>query len=394
MAIDVLEGRALDADCVGRKFIIWDNRHRSHAIAGANDEDCLFEDITSFGKGTNDAFYLANCRGAMTFRRWVTTVPPDGGDLISCAGGGQFSNMRGALSFEDCTFEKVDDDAIDIMTPYIRVVAQVDAHTLQLQRNPGFEPGDVLALVDWVKKADRGLAKIVAVVPKADRSCVVTLDRDVQILKAGAGDASPWGSDARGDGIDRVVDYNLACQSVTFRNCRMQSLHARAINLKAQNALIEGCTFGDCEMPAIAAGPEFYWQEGPAIRNLTIRNNHFINCNTNNIDVDAFDADKECNAFDNRTILIEGNKFEQFGGHATANRFIAGCAIHIRNADGVIIRNNVFGKPAPGAAKETGIVIIERSRNVSVGKNEEELAGGGGSAEVIPQEWLSLFHRA
>jgi hypothetical protein len=94
------------------------------------------------------------------------------------------------------------------------------------------------------------------------------------------------------DGVDRVVDYNLACSSVTFRRCRMQALRARPLNLKAQHCLIEGCTFYDCEMPAISGGPEFWWGEGPALHNLTIRSNTFVNCNTRCIDIRAFDAGK------------------------------------------------------------------------------------------------------
>lgn len=363
-------GHALEPGLAGKKFIIWDQRRRSHAVAGSDIEDCLFEDVTCYGRGANSAFCLGNCRGAMTFRRCVVSVPPGSDDLISCGGGVQLSNFRGSLVFDKCTFDKVDDDAVAVFTPYIRVVAQIDPHTLQLQRNPGYEAGDTLSLVDWAKKAERGPARVTSIALKPDRSCVVTLDRDVQILHAGAGDAKPIGADARGDGIDRVVDYSLACQNAAFRDCRMQSLRARAINLKAQNCLIEGCTFYDCEMPAIAAGAEFTWGEGPAIHNLTIRNNHFINCNTNNIDIDSFDADKDCNAADNRAILIEGNTFGHYGAHATTHHYLPGCAVHIKNSENVTIRNNTFGEAGPGAAKDAAKVVIERSRGVSVGKNE------------------------
>jgi hypothetical protein len=289
---------------------------------------------------------------------------------ISCAYGGQFPNMRGSLIFDGCRIDNVDDDGVAIMTPYIRVLAQPDPHTLQLQRNPGIEAGDMLALLDWTRKSERLQAKVISIAAKSDQSCVVTIDRDVQILHAGAGDGKSSGTEARGDGIDRAIDYTLACQSVLFRNCRMQSQRGRAINLKAQNCVIEGCTFTGCELPAIAAGPEFYWEEGPSIRNLTIRNNHFVNCNTNNIDIGAFEAGNDCNAADNRTIAIEGNRFEGYGAHASTHRGIAGCAIHIGNADSVLIRNNIFGAAGSGAAKDAGKVIIEKSRNVTVGKND------------------------
>lgn len=239
----VLDGRLPEANLVGSKFVLLDERRRGHAIAGGNDEDCVMENITYYGKGANSAFYLAGCRGKMTFSRCLVTVAPGSDAMISCAGGGQFPNTRGSLVFEGCVFDKVLNDAVAIPTPYVRVVAQIDGHTLQLQRNPGFEPGDVANVVDWVKRTERGPTKVVSVVNKPDRSCVVTFDHDLDIRRAGAGDGKWWGADARTDGIDRVIDYSLACQSVVFRNCTMQSISGRAIDVKAQNCLIEGFVF-------------------------------------------------------------------------------------------------------------------------------------------------------
>ncbi len=365
-----LEGHALEPELKDKNFLIWDDRHRGHAIAGGNNQDLLVEDVTYYGKGTAGMFSINSGRGESIFRRCIASVPPDSHAWLSCAAGGVFSEMRGALVFDSCVFEKIDDDAADVFTHYVRVLSQTDAHTLVLQRNLRFEPGDVLAVVDWNRKSERSTAKIVTVTSKADHSCTVALDRDVEIRRTGAGDGKLISPDARGDGIDRVIDYSLACQSAVFRNCRMQSLRARAINLKAQNCVIEGCTFFDCEMPAIAAGPELSWGEGPAVRNLTIRNNQFKRCNADNIDIDCFDAEKECNALDNRNIVIEGDTFENYGAHATAYRYTPGCAIHIKNAEGVVVRGNIFGAQGAGAAKDVGKVIVERSKNVSFARSE------------------------
>jgi hypothetical protein len=135
----------------------------------------------------------------------------------------------------------------------------------------------------------------------------------------GRGSGKDWKS-AKDDGIDRVVDYSLACSSVTFRHCRIQALRARGLNLKSQNCLIEGCAFYDCEMPAVSGGPEFWWGEAPAIHNFTVRNNTFVNCNTRCIDIGAWDVGDPCAMRENRNILIEGNTFEHYGAHATIHR--------------------------------------------------------------------------
>ena len=168
---------------------------------------------------------------------------------------------------------------------------------------------------------------------------------------------------------DRVTDYNLACASATFRKCRIQALRARGLNLKAQNCLIENCTFYDCEMPAVSGGPEFYWGEGPAIHKFTVRNNRFVNCNTRCIDIAYFDAGTQCVAKENREILIEGNTFTHWGTHPTIHTgFTPQCPIRISNADGVVIRNNTFEDA--GAPERPVRVLIEKSDYVTLDINQ------------------------
>ena len=55
----------------GKKFLIWDDRHRSHGIAGGNDEDLSIEDVTYFGKGAGAMFSIAGARGTTIFRRCI-----------------------------------------------------------------------------------------------------------------------------------------------------------------------------------------------------------------------------------------------------------------------------------------------------------------------------------
>ncbi len=365
-----LDGWPLTRDMVGKPFIIWDDKHGSHGVGIDKCNDCLIEDVTYYGRGVNAGLMITSCPGTITLRRYHILPYPGSDALLSCSGGGQMVDCRGSLVFENCRFDKVDDDGADIFTGYNRILKQIDARTLIVEGHRDYQPRDKLAILDWPTRVDRHKAVLISFTRQADGKTRLVLDRDVTIVRTGRGSGGDW-KKAMDDGIDRVVDYNLACASVNVRNCRMQALRARALNLKAQNCLVEGCTFYDCEMPAIAAGPEFWWGEAPALHGFTVRNNTFVNCNTRCIDIGAYDVGKQCRMRENRDIVIEGNTFKNWGRHATIHRsFLPQCPIAVAYAYGVTIRNNTF-EDADDAGQKTklfihdcGQVTVTRNHNL------------------------------
>lgn len=357
----------VEDDWVGKRFMIWNDILPGHGISASNDTDCLIEDVTYYGRGANAGLILQDIRGTFTIRRFHIDVPPGSNGLISCSGGGQFINVRGKLIFDHCTFLKFDDDGADIFTNYVRIVGQTKPNTLILENDNGFQPGDSLALIDGTTQNERELATITQLEKETDSTCTVTLDRTVTVGKTGAGPQAGPDRNRFTDGIDVVVDYNNATSSTEFHDCEFQCLRARALNLKAQNCVVENCKFFDCEMPAIAAGPEFgVWGEGPPVHHLTIRNCEFNNCETANIDIDCFGTNQRHDAYDNQDILIEGNTFNRYGTHSTIYGSIARCAVHVRYASNVMIRNNIFGDSAPDVFK----VIYQNSRDVTLRDNQ------------------------
>ena len=107
--------------------------------------------------------------------------------------------------------------------------------------------------------------------------------------------------------------------------------------------------------------------EAPAIHNLVIRNNRFINIDGCSINLGCFKSD---NSYDNKNILIEGNTFENYGASGGVGiAGIQGTAVLIRNADGVIIRNNIFKPAATTAPAGAKPVVVEVSRNVKFENN-------------------------
>ena len=354
-----------DAAWLGKRFIFWESG-RGHCFSGSQLTDCLFEDVTYWGGGGNAGLYLNNLSGTITFRHFVIGVPPRSDRMISCAGGGQIGDVRGKLVFENCDFTKIDDDGLDILGTWTRVLEQKDPRTLVLQSDKDFQPGDHMELWDWSTKKSRGEAIVVEARPNPDKSITISLDRDLKIERAGAGDGKPFGMAARDDGIDRVIDLDTVGTETLIRDCRFQVFRAKCLNLKANNCTVEGCTFFDSWQPAISAASEWYFQEGPPIRNLIIRNNRFLNCNHSNIDIGAGPSsgyDKPtgvpATSRDSKNVLIEGNYFADYGARQSvfSKYYPVGDAIHVQNTKGVIIRNNVFSRPAAGAPKSDKVLI-------------------------------------
>lgn len=145
-------------------------------------------------------------------------------------------------------------------------------------------------------------------------------------------------------------------------------MRARNILVKCSNAVIENNTFYNTHMTSILAGLEFYWGEAPAVRNLVIRNNRFVNIDGSSINLGCHHSNT---SYDNRDILIEGNTFEKYGslrGVGISGR--QGTAVLIRNATGVTVRNNKFGVPAATAPPDAKPLVIEMSKNVVLEGNQ------------------------
>ncbi len=159
---------------------------------------------------------------------------------------------------------------------------------------------------------------------------------------------------------------------------------AKCLNLKAANCTVEGCTFRSSFQPAISAAPEWFFEEGPAIRNLTVRNCTFTDCNHANIDIGAAPctgvpgADPgevqapENISHDSANILIEGNSFTGYGAVPSvfAWTWPVGPALHVTNAAHVMIRGNTFGPLAADRAAGTRRrYVIENSNDVQTMNN-------------------------
>ena len=159
-------------------------------------------------------------------------------------------------------------------------------------------------------------------VSKVDEHAVgMTFDREVRVKRVGPGNGEPFGHVPMSDGIDRVINLDTVGEQTTIRDCKFQVFRAKCLNLKAKNCLVQGCTFSQSWQPAVSAVPEWYFQEGPPVRNLVVRNNTFKNINHTNIQigVDSSESRQDKSARetsrDTVGVSVEGNRFTDFGAH-------------------------------------------------------------------------------
>ena len=362
----------------GKKFFIY-SESRSHAFILSNLRDTTLEDINYWGGGANAGFYVNGLEGTTTFRRFVIGVPPGSTRIYSCAGGGQVSGLRGKLLLDQCDFSKIDDDGIDILSNYTRIIEQRDKRTLVVQaKNSDYRVGDRVELWDWQHKKKRSDAIITTATSNTGGTFVIALDRDVVTERVGTGVGMNFSRESMTDGIDRLINVATVGQETIIRDSKFQIFRAKCLNLKAANCTIERCTFSNSFQPAISAAPEWYFEEGSSIRNLTVRDCTFTDNNHPNIVIGASpisgvhgtkpivsDAPENI-SHDSTKILIEGNSFSGFGTTPSVFgwNWPVGPAITITSAAHVVIRGNTFGPLAESAPKGTPKVLVEKSNDV------------------------------
>ncbi len=357
---------ALESEWVGKKAVYWPGGEGfSFDVIGCSNP--TVSDIRDYPRLGGNGFAPRGNTGLITFRNYTLGPPPGSSDLLAAVGVSQGVDNRGTLLLDGCDWRGFDDDGVNQLTPFVHIVAKPAPYQVTVAYDV-YQVGDTVSIWDWTYKREqeRAEAKVVGIVKNGDGSETLTLDKDVAVGNVGPQVETDRSKIMR-DGIDRICDLS-AVGSAIIRNCRLSCRRARPILLKSRNALIEDCTIYDSHSPGIQAGAEMYWDEGPQTLNLTVRGCTFENIDTAAVDVGLF-ADGSETSLDCKNILIENNVFRSNGQRTTARPWMPhgygpqGVGVRVRNADGVIIRRNVFiNNPGPN-------IIVQYCRNVVIAGN-------------------------
>jgi len=267
-----------------------------------------------------------------------------------------FNCCYGSVSIQDCEFEGMGDDAVNIHGMYHLIDKVVDASTVETHCRNNWvlppRPGDKMEFThsDTLQSFAEGVVKSVTV---KDKSHTIVF-------------AGPIPQDCKpGDALGNAS----WAPKTRIKGCTVKNNRARGMLIQTRDVILEKCRFDGCSAGALNISCDLdYWLESIATRNVVIRDNVFENCNFGaamfksviNIFADC-KGGKRPQAGVHQKILIEKNTIRD-----TDN-----AAIFISSADGVDVRNNRFENVSKDPAHTEGrsVIFIENAKNVSITRN-------------------------
>ena len=180
-----------------------------------------------------------------------------------------FCNVKGKLLIENCLFENMLDDATNVHGTYVKAYEikgrEVLARLNHMQQT-GYEfgqAGDTLQVVDGQTLLPKGKVVIEKVEYLNERLSKLTLTED------------PASTLAEGDGLENITWY----PELTFRNNIVQNNRARSILISVpKKVLIENNSFSSMMTAILFEGDMLDWYESGAVKDVTIKNNTFLDC--------------------------------------------------------------------------------------------------------------------
>ena len=342
------------------KGVFTQNRH-SPAIHATASSGVLVEDVTIHHCGGMGL--IAEKADNVTVRRLQVVLRKGSPRMITTtADATHFCNCRGTVLIEECVFENMLDDATNVHGSYVRVTGitapdQVIARINHPQQ-AGYEfagKGDEIDVVD----AETLLAKHTLRVKKSERINAhyirLTFTAPVE------------GRLTVGDGLENMSWY----PELIFRNNVVRNNRARSILVSTpRKVVVEGNTFSSMMSAILFEGDMDHWYESGAVRDVTIRNNRFLDGTYGGADFPTIFINphqkKEVPGHPyERNITIEGNLFRTFNEQLLRAKSVGGLifrdntielsekykpyndlpTIDIRSSQQVVIKNNRYKKP-------------------------------------------------
>ena len=328
------------------------------AVVVTECEEISFSRCSLHAAGRFGMVFVGGAGGTVLDEVRVVPGPPPAGATFprlcsTNADGTHFNSVMRGPTITDCIYRLTADDPVNVHGFYWYVVDRVGSRTFALspRGDLGLEAGDTVDAFDGQTCAGKGRA---VVLEKKARSSAgledavekvwlgkaptsvghlvydVTFDRDLALAP---GDAV---SSRTRTGAGAVIRRS------SFHGCGR-------VMAKAPNVVVEDNTFSRSTATALHVGSDIgFWSESSFAEDVTIRGNRFQGCGTSAnpcfADADVFatvyvgcthplSARRPLASFENRNILIEGNRIDDSYG----------AGIEIVNADGVLVRDNTIG---------------------------------------------------
>lgn len=282
----------------------------------------------------------------LTYRN--LTFEPEAGSGRTCAGFADFVQMsgcKGKITIENSRFSGAHDDPINIHGTHLAVTEFLAPDQLVVKymhhQTYGFQsflPGNDVEFVNPHSLLPVAAAKIKTAEMKNEFEIIITLskpiDQQVRQMK------------------ELVVENVTYTPEVVIRGNYFSRIPSRGILVSTRRkVIIEDNTFFRMQMSGILIADDARsWFESGMVRDVAIRNNHFIECGTPVILISPENDKQE--GYVHRNIRIVNNRFQLLGGDA----------IFAKSVDGLQIKNNLFMTPKPLGMEE--LIKVQDCREV------------------------------
>ena len=276
------------------------------------------------------------------------TFEPEAGSGRTCAGFADFVQMsgcKGKITIENSRFLGAHDDPINIHGTHLAVTGYPAPNQVSVKymhpQTYGFQsflPGNQIEFIDAHSLMSLAPAKVKKAEMKNEREILITLDRNIpQTIR---------------DKKELVVENVTYTPEVLIRNNYFARIPTRGILVSTRRkVLIENNTFFRMQMSGILIADDARsWFESGMVRDVTIRNNNFMECGGPVILISPENDRNE--GYVHRNIAITNNRFQLTGTNA----------IFAKSVDGLKITDNLFLSPTP--AKISNLIKTQDCENV------------------------------
>jgi hypothetical protein len=339
---------------VGDAYVHLARGHGSAVFAQACD-GILIENVTVHA-APGPAVVLVGNAGEITVRGLQVRFAPASSRLLTTnADGVHCQQNRSGPTIEDCTFEGMADDAINIYTPP-NVLHAVESPTQWVvSAGAGVQPGDRLQVLDPITGRFRGQVAVLAVRGYA---------RNLRLMLAQPLDGVVPGADHRT--ADTLYNLDASGAGFQIRRNHMRGHRRYGCLLRAGSGIIEDNIFEDTTGAGVVLTNEPDWPEGPVPFDITIRRNRFIRGGTCLGYADSADGaalvvraarlgHAMADAESIRNVRIESNQFHN----------PLGTGVFVGGAAEVVLRGNRFiAEPGAERVRAGAVMVLQRSSNV------------------------------
>lgn len=256
---------------------------------------------------------------------------PEAGSGRTCAGFADFVQMsgcKGKILIENSRFTGAQDDPINIHGTHLAVTDFLSSDKIIVKymhhQTFGFQsflPGNEVEFIDPHSLLPLASFKVKKSEMKGKREIILTLDKSVP--------------DSIRKRAELVIENVTYTPEVIVRNNFFSRIPSRGLLVSTRRKItIENNTFFRMQMNGILIADDARsWFESGMVRDVTIRHNHFIECNGPVILIAPENNRNE--GYVHRNITITNNRFQLIGKDA----------ISARSVDGLKISKNLFLYP-------------------------------------------------